>query len=1684
MFGRVVRFIFLAWWLVWSLPASAYTLSGTVYGGQTPLADALITVRDAALGTTVANATTDANGDYSVTGLTGNYNLTITPPSGSAYRESLIEAVDLSGGDAVQHAFLLGGAGTLSGTLYANDGVTPAGNFWISLYHADSGSYMGRVVTAADGRFSFTLEDGGYRLHLLYDSCTGNTFEHPHYLSIPNWQVITVAGDTQAALSLPPFATIRGRTVDESGNPVVGVTIKTRTTHYMDGTYYSVANGSAQCTQHVSDADGRYEFPTLAADHVVQLIPPAGGGTAHTFHDQLTLDGSGEVDLVVKSGAAISGTLTAADGVTPADNFQLRFYEPQSDTLVASVATAADGGYSVDLSPDEYTIFVEREMCAPSTLAAPSRLLIENHQGVTVTGPATVDVALPALHMVTGQTVDRDGVAVGGVELRASASWEEAVGERRYTIGVGDDNCPLLSAADGRYQMSVPAGSYQLTLEPPQGSGLITTRYSDLSVDGSSPFDLLVHGPVSLSGTVYANDGVTPAANIWVRLYPQVGAEIGYVITGEDGRFNFTVAPGEYSLRIGKYAVTDDTLISSGLFNYLRYITFTVTDDTVQDVRLPPFHRVHGYTTDGNGVPVPGVGVSTTGYLSLSPDYHVNWYPYRDSTNLIRSDEQGYYRLGLNEASFDFNVYPPAGSGFVDTTIRNVEITGEARGDIILSHLDQRAPSIISGPHARHVSATSAVIEWLTDEPADGRVDAGSASASHRELTTHHALLLTGLSPAVDYVATVASSDGDGNGPVTATVAFTTGASNDDAAPMIIEGPMISSIGADSAIVEWRTDEPADAVVFAADGSELARRAGFGVEHRITLGNLTPATAYAIEVASSDVHGNGPTRSAAVEFTTLAAADLQPPVIVAGPIVTGITDRAATVEWETDEPATSGVSVNDGTRYDVLRDDRLTTHHSVTLTGLTEGTRYEVTTSSKDAANNGPTLSAPLFFTTLPAGDTTPPVAVGEPRVVGLTHHSALIQWRTDEPADGVVAFGLAADDLGRQVVESRLVKQHTVQLTGLEPDTLYHYRLHSSDGSGNRWSSSVATFQTRELPDTAAPHFLESPTVIDAGDTTATLFWVTDEPSDAVVEYGRGDATDRRYSDGRKRREHLVTLTGLTPGAAHSFVIHAADLAGNGARFVSLASQRRAATDGSAGGGFTTRADSDIEAPLFVEPPEVTYLTPNQAVIEWRTDEIADTRVEYGLASGSLDRGEADLTRGFDHQMVLTNLAAATRYQLRALSTDTAGNQASAPLITFETPAVEDESAPLLVGEPTITTAGGVVEVRWTTDEPATSKVRYGSGEQTLHFEASEPGLNTEHRVRVTGIDPALAWVRIVAADLNGNTYIGAVLRVVEPEPSPAPTPTPTPAPAAAPGPALAPAPAPAPATAVGEPVRLSLDALPSLGGDERPAVDLNVLVDSGEEPLMGRVASQLGSAFAVTDASQDAESGVVRGRGETGQLVLRPVVADAAVDEPPGVYFGDGGRVRVVTDEGEAIELLPAVGAPERLDEQLRGLGLGASRAREDARLSTSAGGVDYHFQPDARIAPADDGESLGLTVRPRDDYPAINQVRMVYGDGEETLAQTLWPVPADWQAFSDWLRALPEVDHIALSGDGVVEVEINGASLRGIFDYGVSGGGEGAERFGIEAVGDLNGDGWADYRLRYPGGGEQLLFMVGGD
>jgi hypothetical protein len=73
----------------------------------------------------------------------------------------------------------------------------------------------------------------------------------------------------------------------------------------------------------------------------------------------------------------------------------------------------------------------------------------------------------------------------------------------------------------------------------------------------------------------------------------------------------------------------------------------------------------------------------------------------------------------------------------------------------------------------------------------------------------------------------------------------------------------------------------------------------------------------------------------------------------------------------------------------------------------------------------------------------------------------ARISWKTDVPGDSRVDYGETVDYEGGTVTEDLLVTDHEVVLTGLTPETDYHFHIISKDQHGNEANSGDQVFST-----------------------------------------------------------------------------------------------------------------------------------------------------------------------------------------------------------------------------------------------------------------------------------------------------------------------------------------------------------------------------------------------------------------------------------------------------------------------------------------------------------------------------------------------------------------------------------------------------------------------------------------------
>jgi len=742
------------------------------------------------------------------------------------------------------------------------------------------------------------------------------------------------------------------------------------------------------------------------------------------------------------------------------------------------------------------------------------------------------------LSLLNAQAATLSGTVYGGPSPLANAT---------VTVTIAGESEALLAVttnSSGYYSVTVADNVYNLGVAAPSGSSFGSSTVNNLIISGSDVTQniILMAGSKTLSGIVYDGNG-QPLANVKLAVIDQISnVGITSIISAANGTFSVGLGAGTYKINLQDYNAS----ILQAPMNYYIYDVakdLNLSADVSININLP-FATISGKTTDANGVPIPGVKISADkSWYSLFNGYS----QYRNINSSTTSDANGNYNFIVIKGLSSETITPPLNSGFSLTTINGLNVQSNFLQNIILPLPDTATPVIIGKPLVTSITDSSAVVIWQTNESTNSVVSFGQGGNLDQSVVTSqfkrdHSVVLNNLTSDQLYSFRVAVSDKAGNGPVQSVIiSFKTQITPDTSAPVIVEGPVINAITHNSAIVEWKTNEPATSEIAGhVSNTELK------TNHSLKLTGLNSNNLYSIQAKSVDEHGNGPVISPSISFTTLQEPDTKPPVIIAGPMIVNVTQTKATIIWDTDEISVSGVSYNNGTSYFLVNDEELTKRHEVHLTDLTPGTLYNFVVSSTDALSNGPALSIQKSFYTLEQPDIEAPILTENIKIVGITHKSAVIQWETDEPSNAVIKYGTSSDNLNFQIADSTMKNKHNVQLTDLSENTMYYIKIESIDSTGNSSNSLTESFSTRGIPDTTPPSFISLPQIGKANKDKVVIILATNEPVEYQFFYGEGANRNLQKSDGEKKTRHQVILTNLQPNTTYGFKLVIKDVAGN----------------------------------------------------------------------------------------------------------------------------------------------------------------------------------------------------------------------------------------------------------------------------------------------------------------------------------------------------------------------------------------------------------------------------------------------------------------------------------------------------------------------------------------------------------
>ncbi|PXF61817.1 MAG: hypothetical protein C4B59_02935 [Candidatus Methanogaster sp.] len=309
----------------------------------------------------------------------------------------------------------------------------------------------------------------------------------------------------------------------------------------------------------------------------------------------------------------------------------------------------------------------------------------------------------------------------------------------------------------------------------------------------------------------------------------------------------------------------------------------------------------------------------------------------------------------------------------------------------------------------------------------------------------------------------------------------------------------------------------------------------------ITTDNTSTGEVYFVGVSAGSIYKENASDYKVLSLIVAESVDDTEPPVITSVHATGITNNSAVITWDTDEMSDSLVKYGtESGNYPITTYNEINvTFHSINLAGLSPGTTYYYAVNSTDQSNN-PAQSTEYNFTTLALPDSEPP---GITNVMNTTPTgtSVTITWDTDEASDSLVRYGTEPGNYTLSASNESFVLEHSINLIVLNPNTVYHYVVNSTDQSSNSNESAEYSFTTAASSDTTPPAGVSDLNEIDRG--VAWIQWSWTNPSDPDFNHTEIclDGIFQTITSAE-----LFNATNLAPGTEYTIGTRTVDAAGN----------------------------------------------------------------------------------------------------------------------------------------------------------------------------------------------------------------------------------------------------------------------------------------------------------------------------------------------------------------------------------------------------------------------------------------------------------------------------------------------------------------------------------------------------------
>lgn len=384
-------------------------------------------------------------------------------------------------------------------------------------------------------------------------------------------------------------------------------------------------------------------------------------------------------------------------------------------------------------------------------------------------------------------------------------------------------------------------------------------------------------------------------------------------------------------------------------------------------------------------------------------------------------------------------------------------------------------------------------------------------------------------------------------------------------------------------------------------------------------------------------------------------------------------------------------------------------------------------------------------------GRYTAPPSMGTPTVVSGSDQASFTWETTSRASTSFVYYGTKPTELTQSKGSLDLVNTHVVSVYGLDPKTVYYYKIQSFDIDRSydlsKAFSDIKSFRTADITR------IEEVASSDITLSSTLIRWKTSVETKTKIEYGPTTDYGLSVDDSGFGMSHIMKLDTLNSGTLYHF------------RIIATAAQGSAVTSDDY--QFTTVAYPVIDKILFQPLTDAETIS---VKVTWQTNVPTDSAVTYKTTNTSQETANTELTT--DHSIILSDLAGNAEYTMMIKGRDKYGNQASGDVQTWKS---QVDTRPPKISNIGVDVGmmGGVgnskalVIVSWDTDEPSTTQVKYGlNADEKLDKELTpDTSLSTSHTVVIPNLDLSQIYkIQPISIDASGNKAVGEETAAITP--------------------------------------------------------------------------------------------------------------------------------------------------------------------------------------------------------------------------------------------------------------------------------------------------------------------------------